>query len=892
LIVSGEPGIGKTALLRYAQEQASGMRVLRARGVEAETELAFAGLHELLGPVVDLLTEIPDSQAMAVRGALGLGPPVDARLLIAGGTLSLLAVAADQGPLLLLVDDAHWLDAESAAALVFAARRLEHDPVLLLFAARDGDPRRFEAPGVDELALAGLARDEAVALLSSEQLPGGVIAELHRATGGNPLALIELPRTLDEAQRLGKDPLPEPLPVTAALQRAFVWRSLVLSTNTRTALVVAAAEPSPELRVIGRACGALDVPLSALEDAEAEGLVTLTEQAVVFRHPLVRAALYHAADGSERRRAHRALAEAAETDGDLVRRAWHLAAAALEPDEDVAAALEAAGDDSIRRSGYLTASLAFERAAALTPDAESRARRLFRAAEAQGLVAYSDRALVLLEQALMSATSRELRFDIQVYRGACVAFTDPLAGAHLMLEDVALLEGDEPANAALLAALVAMIRLRMRSSPGALEAAVRAAEIASGAGNADPFVPFVAGASLLEVGRLREALPLLDEAVPLMCAQVDLAFGGLRGIRHMGAVVMETNLLLQVLLAAGDVDRASRCVETGLSWAASHGAAPFWWLTFAARLDYLYGRWTTASARLAEAMHVGRVSRYSFLWWQACMCSVQLAAAQGAEAELDAAEAQAAEATAAWGPMTSLAWIGGGRGLLALGRGRADEAAAAYERELPLDSPLKLYPEFADAIEAFMRAGRTPYGRELLDEFSLQASMAGWPWARARAAHLEALAAPTDEAFDKALALHERVGQPFPRARTRLAYGDWLRHSNRRDDSRAQLHAALESFEQLGAEPWAEQARAELRATGERVRRRAQPTLAELTPQELQVALLVTRGATNKEAAAQLFLSPKTIERHLGSIYAKLGVRSRTELAAIFAPPAPLPVSA
>jgi DNA-binding CsgD family transcriptional regulator len=892
LIVSGEPGIGKTALLQHAQEQAGGMRVLRARGVEAEAELAFSGLHELLGPVVDLLAEIPDSQAVAVRGALGLGPPVDARLLIAGGTLSLLAAAADQDPLLLLVDDAHWLDAESAAALVFVARRLEHDPVLLLFAARDGDPRRFEAPGVDEVALEGLAREEAAALLSSERLPERVIAELHRATGGNPLALLELPRMLDEGQRSGADPLPEPLPVTAALQTAFVRRSLLLPPGTRTAMVVAAAEPSPELRVIGRACEALGVRLSALEDAEAEGLVTLAGHSLVFRHPLVRAAVYHAADGSERRGAHRALAEAAGAEGDLARRAWHLAAAALGPDEAVAAALEAAGDDSIRRSGYLTASDAFERAAALTPEAERRAHRLFRAAEAQGLVAQSGRTLPLLERALAAATSRELRLDIRAYRGAVTAFTDPVAGARLMLEDVDLTEEDEPAHAAWLAGLVAMIRLRMRNAPGALEAAERAARLAERARYTAPFVPFVTGAAMLESGRLHEALTVLDAATPLMQEQVEVAFGGAGGIRHIGVVVMETNLLLQVLLASGDVDRASRCVDTGLSWAASRGAAPFWWLTFAARLDYLQGRWTAAAVRLAEAMHVGRASRYSFLWWQACVCRAELAAAQGAEAELDAAEAQAVEATAAWAPMSSLAWLGGGRGLLALGRGRADEAAAAYERELPLDAPLKLYPEFADAIEAFMRGGRMIDARGLLDQFSAQASVAGWPWARARAAHLHALAAPTEDAFDQALALHEQVGQPFPRARTRLAYGDWLRHTNRRDDARAQLHAALEAFEQLGAEPWAEQARAELRATGERVRRRAQPTLAELTPQELQVALLVTRGATNKEAAAQLFLSPKTIERHLGSIYAKLGVRSRTELTAVFAPPPALPVGA
>jgi DNA-binding CsgD family transcriptional regulator len=305
---------------------------------------------------------------------------------------------------------------------------------------------------------------------------------------------------------------------------------------------------------------------------------------------------------------------------------------------------------------------------------------------------------------------------------------------------------------------------------------------------------------------------------------------------------------------------------------------------FAARLDYLAGRWAEATAGLDEAVRLARESGYPYLVWQAATGRAELAAVQGAEEELAAAETAAAEAEALWAPMASLGWLGGcGQALLALGHGRVEEAASIYRRALPLDAPLKLYPQAADAIEAFLRAGHTADATSLLAEFTAQCEQARWPWALARSAHLQALAEPADDAFQRALGLQEEAAQPFPRARTQLAYGEWLRRAGRRIDARTQLRTALETFEQLGAEPWAEQASAELRATGERLRRRTTAALGELTPQELQVALVVAQGATNKEAAAQLYLSPKTIEKHLGSAYTKLGVRSRTELAAVFA---------
>jgi predicted ATPase len=287
LVIRGEPGIGKSALLGYAAEQATGMRVAQARGVEAEAELAFSGLQELLRPLLHLLDEIPERQADALRGAFGLGPPLDARLLINSGTLSLLAAAAGERPLLCLVDDAHWLDAASADALVFAARRLEADAVAVLFAAREGEPRAFEPPGIPDLVLEALDHDDAVQLLRDSGLSDAVVTDLHRAAAGNPLALLELPAALSEQQRAGTEPLPEPLPVTKALREGYARRIAALPEASQQALFVAAAESSGDLGLIERACVPLGIDVTALAAAEDARLVTIVDARVVFHPPLV-----------------------------------------------------------------------------------------------------------------------------------------------------------------------------------------------------------------------------------------------------------------------------------------------------------------------------------------------------------------------------------------------------------------------------------------------------------------------------------------------------------------------------------------------------------------------------------------------------------------------------
>src|SRR4051794_14009234 len=387
LAVHGEPGIGKSALLAYAIHRAEGMTVLRARGVESESELPFAGLGDVLRPLVDRLGAVPAPQAAAVRAALALGPPVIGdRFAVAAGTLSLLAAAAEDRPLLAAVDDVHWLDGPSREALLFAARRLQAEGVVLLLAGRDG-VGWLAGTELAEIRLGGLderAAGELLAHHSHARPPAAVVQALCEATTGNPLGLVESCRLLDDAQLAGREPLPTPLPVSQSLERAFLGEVAQLPAPTRSALLVAALCESPALTEIDTALARLGLPTDALEAAEDRGLVRIDEAALRFRHPLVRAAVCHAGAPAERRRIHRALAETLTEQRSCERHAWHLAAAATGPDEQVAAALEEAALNAQRRSGHAAAARAFERAAQLTPAPEPRARRQLHAAgEAQ-----------------------------------------------------------------------------------------------------------------------------------------------------------------------------------------------------------------------------------------------------------------------------------------------------------------------------------------------------------------------------------------------------------------------------------------------------------------------------------------------------------------------------
>jgi DNA-binding CsgD family transcriptional regulator len=425
---------------------------------------------------------------------------------------------------------------------------------------------------------------------------------------------------------------------------------------------------------------------------------------------------------------------------------------------------------------------------------------------------------------------------------------------------------------------------------GALDDALRARAIAAG-GDPSAYVAVVHGAALLMNGEVAEARPLLGAADALARECEDgwestfASDNPLRPGRWLTYGAHETGAAFNALLAGGQTERAVRLAAAAIEWGRPRGANYGYIQAMLSRIEFERGEWTSAWSNAREGLGRPEEGRYHLPLWWGSNAAAELAAARGMGEEVERYTEEGAQAEAGWGSMASIAVLGGGGpGLLALGLGRYEDAADAYERlVLPRVAQLKLYPQFADAIEALARAGRTPHALKLFEELEEQAHASGWTWALARTAHLEAILEPSEAAFDKALDLQQQAERPFPRARSRLAYGQWLRRRGRRVDARTQLRAALETFEHLGAEPWAEQARAELRATGERVRKRTPSAMPELTPQELQVAAVVARGATNKEAAAQLYLSPKTIEKHLGGVYAKLGLRSRTELARVFA---------
>ena len=443
LVLRAEAGMGKTALLDYAADQAAGMATLRVTGVEAESVLDFAGLHSLVLPITDHLRRLPEPQRLAVAAALGLAPGAGSdRFLVAAGVLSLLASAAEEQPMLCLIDDAQWLDVPSADSLVFAARRLGAEGIVILFAAREGEPRRFGAAGLPELAIGGLDRGSALVLLdrSSHELSSSVRGRLLAAAAGNPLALLELPGCLSDAQLAGREMMPEAIPLSSRLQAAFRQRIERLPKATQSALVLAAADEVSELAVILCAAAELGPPQDALDSAERAGLVQTDDLNLSFRHPLVRSAVYESATFGERRRAHRALADACSGDQRADRRLWHRAAATLSADEELAGALEASAERSQLRGGQASAATAFERAAMLSETESSRGRRLAAAAKAAFVAGQVERASDLVSRSLPSAERAE-RSVLLGLRGVIEGFAGSLPDAvSTLLEAIAVSE--------------------------------------------------------------------------------------------------------------------------------------------------------------------------------------------------------------------------------------------------------------------------------------------------------------------------------------------------------------------------------------------------------------------------------------------------------------------
>ncbi len=884
LVIQGEVGIGKTALLRYALDRAGSMTVLRARGIESESELAFAALGDFFRPVLDEVESIPRPQADALAGALALGPAMQGdRFTVCAATLSLLAAVAERRPVLGLVDDGQWLDRSSAEAFLFAARRLESEGVALLFGLRDGESRPFDTSGLESLALSGLDREHSVELLTRQldYSPSPEVADvLAEATGGSPLALVELPNLLSEGQLTGGEPLHEPLPAAPTIQRAFLRQIEALPDETREALLIASASESRQVDEIARALEALGLDPRSLDPAEEAGLISIDDGVLDFRHPQLRASVYHEAPAGARQAAHQALADAS-TGGRADRRAWHLAAAAPDLDEEVAAALESAAVEARGRGGHAEAALALERAARLTADGEERARRLLEAADDSRIAGRADRALELLDDALAAAGNSETRARIQHLRGAVeMWFGRPREAYKLLQDEAPRIEQADPAKAARMLTDASWACFMAADIATGLETAEEAQKSADGAGEATEIhAAAVLGVGLLLSGRARDAHPLLERFEPF------LQTADFERMRQLA-------IPAQVLTWIEEYGLARRLLGKMIGAAREQSALGFlpYPLVGLSELDFRTGNWAAAYAGASEGVRIAEETGQDTTHGFGLVCLARVEAAQG---RADACRDHIARALeiAPHGIGAVAGQALSTLGLMELSQGQSENAIAFLEqlalrtRERGLGEP-SVIQWAPDLIEACVRAGREKDARAELELFEQQAEETERTWARAASARCHGLLAAEDELddhFGRAIELHRTTPTPFELARSQLCFGEQLRRHRRRTDAREPLRSALETFEKLGAEPWAERARAELGASGETARRRDPSASDRLTPQELQVALVVAQGATNREAGAALFLSPKTIEAHLGRIYRKLDIRSRTELARLLA---------
>ncbi|MBE1562216.1 ATP-binding protein [Nonomuraea africana] len=876
LIVRGEAGIGKSALLDYAAAKAQA-RVLRVNGVESEADLSFAALHLLLRPVLDHVGALPSQQAEVLRGALGLGGTTRGdRFLVGVATLNLLVELSAEGPVVCLVDDAQWLDGESADALLFAARRLHTEPVAALFTAREGDAA-FHARGLTELWLGELDAEAARGLLTEQaaDLPPAIRDQLLTEARGNPLALVELPRMLTTEQRRGAlSPLSFSLGtaglVTDRVLCGFRDRISALPGATRSCLLVAALDDRAELGVLARAIGLLGASLTDFAEAERAGLLRVCPEGVAFRHPLVRTAVLLSCDIGARIAAHQALAHA--VDGD--RRAWHLAAVTLQPDEEVAHELERLALRARQRGGQTAVSAAYARAAELSADPAEAVRRWTAAAGAAAEAGLWLRAHELVDKALRLAEEEapagavlselaQVRAKLEVEAGR------PLNGVRLLHEG-AEAAGDPSAKLSLLS-LAGFYTWASAPHPDQLALARRTAELCpDGDGLADVVRTFNRAFRLILEG---DAVTTLTYRMP---DQADRIPFEVRFIITYQAIVRADHDAM--------LDSAAQLVEECQA-EGRLGRMPQA-MTIFTIAQLISGRHRSARATvatgLALASDVGQPQWSSYL----AGLHAWLSGVAGAQEECAAMTEQAIREADHRRWMPGAYWAEYAQLMLDLGASRYDAVLERMDRAAagPTRHAFLWRYAWPDYVEAAARTGNPQRAKEPLRRYAEWAQATGQarPLAVLHRAHaLLAADHEAEELYERALAFHIEGEHPFDEARTRMVYGEWLRRQQRRTEARAQLESAIEAFDRLDAAPWSARAAAELRATGASLsdRARAGDPRAALTPQELQVVRLAVTGASNREIGAQLFLSPRTVASHLYKAFPKLGVSSRAELA-------------
>ena len=872
LVMSGEPGVGKTALLDSAIGSASGFRVLRAVGVESEMELAFAALQQLCAPMLDRLDRLPAPQQEALGVAFGLhaGEPPD-RFLVGLAVLSLLAEAAEQQPLLCVVDDAQWLDRVSSQALVFVARRLWAESVALVFVTREpGD----ELKGLPKLAIEGLRDVDARALLRlvlrvplDERVRERLVAE----TRGNPLALLELPRGFTPAELAGGFGLPDTPGLSGRIEHSFRRRLAGLPTDTQRLLLVAAAEPVGDPVLLWGAAGRLGIGAQAAADTDE---LLAIGASVTFRHPLVRSSVYRAASPQDRLAVHRALADATDPGLDPDRRAWHLAQATPGLDEDVASELERSAGRARARGGLAAAAAFLERACVLTPDPSRRASRALAAAHAKHQAGAFDAAIRLVAIAESGPLNELQRAQAELIRGQ-IAFS--------------LGRGSDAQSLLLTAAK----RLKPLDQTLARETYLDALSAV--------FFPglLASGESVLETGQAARAT--LPSSQPPQAS--DLLLDGLALLITEGYAA-GTPMLREAVNAfrEDDIHRAQ-----GPRWLslASRVAAFVWddeaWdaisarfvqvardagalsvlplaLTSRAGVHVFAGEFAVAASLVEEVAAVNEATGGSLPPW-AALARVAFAG-RGAEGFqlIEAATREVVRNGEGQG-LTFIHWV---TAVLHNGLGRYEEALTAAKRATD-DTHPSWWRNYGsvELIEAAVRSGKPEPAVDALGQLSQATGASGTDWALGVEARSRALLSDGDTAealYREAIATLARTRIHVELARSHLLYGEWLRRQRRRLDAREQLRHAHELFTEFGMEAFAERARVELQATGEHPRKRTVETRDDLTPQEAQISRLAAEGATNQEIAAQLFISPSTVDYHLRKAFRKLGVKSRHQL--------------
>ncbi|MEU3655933.1 AAA family ATPase [Streptomyces sp. NPDC032161] len=887
LVLRGEPGVGKSALTQYLVRSATGCQILRAVGVESEMELAFAGLHQLCLPMMGRLDRLPGPQRDALSVAFGLrAGSAPNRFLVGLAVLGLLAEAAEEQPLVCVVDDAQWLDRVSAQTLAFVARRLLAERVALVFAVRTSTPAPGDDPlvGLREMVVQGLRDDDARALLESvvpgrldERIRDRIVAE----TRGNPLALLELTRGATAAELAGGFGRPDARPLASQIEQSFLRRIGALPDAAQRLLLAAAAEPVGDVSLLRRVAEALGIGADAAGAVEAAGLIEFGAR-VRFRHPLVRSAAYRAADPEERREVHRALAEVTDPDADSDRRAWHRAHAAAEPDEVLAGELERSAGRAQTRGGIAAAAAFLRRATELTPDSAGRGTRAVAAAQAAFEAGAPDAALELLAAAELSP-SDEVRQARLTRLRAQIVFARRRGGEALPLlldaADRLARVGDRQAREAYLDAIgAAVFAGRLQERTGVREVAETALSAPRGPRPPRPTDMLLDGlATYLAEGRV-EGASLLKPALG--------AFR--RAAGRDGDDVMRW--LWLTWLVAGDMwDDETWHVLTAQAVRSARvtGALNFLPLAlgYRAAVHVHAGEFDLASALIDESAAITEGTGHSPIAYP----SLLLMAWRGENARAAELIRSAARDAISWGEGRVIGLEHYLRTVLYNGLGRYQDALATAERAVEHEDLAVVGFALVELVEAGARSGAPEAAAAALRRLEERARASGTDWALgvlARSAALLCDGPAADRLYREAIEHLEGSRIAVHLARTHLVYGEWLRRENRRIEAREQLRTAYEMLRGFGATAFAERARRELLATGETVRQRTidLPDVRKtLTAQEAQIARLAAAGMTNSEIGAELFISPRTVEWHLHKVFTKLDVNSRNKLRAALA---------